>query len=270
MKDGQGRSETDRTVDAVHTSIDIIEATHRADGATLTELADNLNLSKSAVHSHLRTLEGREVLTREGNTYRPSYRFIDISETLRRVHYDIYMFGREQAEQLAAETGESVQLMIHEHDVGIHIYNTNTVQGIPFDRFPVGRACPLHCVAAGKAIMAHLDDDDLKEIIGTELEAVTDQTLTDPEALREELEQVREEGVAFSSEEAVRGMRGVAAPVLDPDWEPLGSINISGPSTRLNGERYREELAQKVLEASNVIEVTITNQQEYRQEPRDY
>lgn len=269
MDEDQGGTETNRTVDAVNISIDIIEASHSLQGARLTDLAEHLELSKSTVHSHLRTLEGRELLTREGNTYRPSYRFIKIAETLRQAHYEIYRFGRDQAEQLAEETGETVQLMIEEHGVGIHVYNTSTRFGLYTDRFHVGRACPLHCVAAGKAILAHLEADDLEAVIRSGLNPVTDQTITDPGVLRDELEQVRKEGVAFSSEEAVQGMRGIAAPVLGTDSNPIGSINISGPITKIKGERFRKELAQKVLKASNELEITIMNEQEYGQETQD-
>lgn len=254
-----------RTVDAVDTAFDIIEAIHELNGASMTEIARHLDVSKSAVHSHLHTLEAREFLTRIGYEYRPSYRFIDIGEALRRVHYAIYRFGHDRAEELANETGENTQLMIQEHGVGVHIFNTSGQKGIFTEKYPVGRACPLHCMAAGKAILAHLPDDDIEQIVfGAELEAVTQHTITDPEALQEELETIRERGVAFSSEEAVRGMRGVAAPVLDPDWDPIGSINVSGPISRVKGDRFREDLAQKVLEASNVIEVTIMNEMEYR------
>lgn len=264
MNKHRGDASSTRTVDAVETSIDIIEALHELEGATMTELAEHLELSKSAVHSHLHTLEAREVLTREGYQYRPSYRFIDLGETLKRVHYDLYRYGREQAQSLAEETGETTQLMIQEHGVGVHVFNTSVQQGIFTDKYPVGRASPLHCMAAGKAILAHLDEELLTSVIDAGLEAITDQTITDPDELRRELETIREEGVAFSSEEAVRGMRGIAAPVLDAELAPIGSVNVAGPVTRVKGERYRKELPQKVREASNVIEVTIMNEREYR------
>lgn len=264
MNKHRGDSSSTRKVDAVETSIDIIEAIHELGGATMTELAEHLDLSKSAVHSHLHTLEAREVLTREGYQYRPSYRFIDIGETLKRVHYDLYRYGREQAQSLAEETRENVQLMIEEHGVGVHVFNTSVKHGISTEKYPVGRASPLHCMAAGKAILAHLDEERLDAILSRGLESVTEETITDPEELRRELETIREEGVAFSSEEAVRGIRGIAAPVLDADMAPIGSVNISGPITRIKDEVYLEELPQKVLEASNVIEVTIMNEREYQ------
>lgn len=254
-----------RTVAAVDTAVDIIETLEELDAATVTEVAERLDLSTSAVHSHLSTLEQREFVTREGFAYRPSYRFIDIGESLKRVHYDIYRYGRERAEELAEETQESTQLMIEEHGVGVHIFNSGGETGIFTEKYPLGRSCPLHISAAGKAILAHLPADRREAVLyESDLEQVTERTITDPEELETELETIRETGVAFSSEEAARGMRGVAAPVLDTDETVLGSINVAGPVSRIAGDRFREDLAQRVIEASNVIEITITNEREYR------
>lgn len=253
-----------RTVDAVGTTIDIFEALHEMDGGTVTELADRLDFPKSSVYAYLTTLEEREFVTREGYSYRPSYRFISVAEALRRSHYDVYKYGRESAKQLAEETGEFVQLMVEEYDVGIHIFTASGKKGIYADKYPVGRPCPLHCNAAGKAILAHLPEEKLERIVyRNELSEITENTMTDPDELLGELGEIRETGVAFSSEEAVRGMRGVASPVLDSSGEPMGSLNISAPVSQVDRERFREVLPEKVVEFSNIIEINAMNERGY-------
>lgn len=250
-----------RTVDAVGRTIDIFEALHELGGATLTELSDHLNYSKSSVHAYLATLEEREFVTKEGYSYRPSYRFITIAEQLRRTHYDIYKYGRESAKRLAEDTGEFVQLMIEEHDVGIHIFTFSGKRGVYADKYPIGRPTPLHCNAAGKAILSTLPEEQLERILfRNELPAITENTITDPEQLLDELEEIRETGVAFSTEEAVVGMRGIASPIVGPSGEPMGSINISGPLSQFDKERFRETLPEKVVEYSNIIEVETMNE----------
>jgi len=265
MNENAAEEGSTRTVNAVNTAVDIVEALHALDGATMTEVAEHLDASKSAVHSHLHTLERRDVVVRDGFEYRPSYRFIDIGESLKRVHYAIYQHGKDRVAELAEETDEFAQIMIQELGVGVHIFNTGGKKGIFTQKYPLGTPCPLHCTAAGKAILAHLPEERTHEIVHeSELERVTDQTITDPSRLEEELETIRDENVALSSEEAVRGMRGVASPVLDGDGAPLGSINVSGPVSRVKGERFRTEIPERVIEASNVIEITMMNERRYR------
>lgn len=250
-----------RTVDAVGRTIDIFEALHELEGATLTELSDHLGYPKSSVHSYLMTLEDCEFVTKEGYSYRPSYRFITMAERLRRSHYDIYKYGRESAKQLAEETGEFVQLMVEEYNMGIHIFTSSGKRGVYADKYPVGRPCPLHCNAAGKAILATLPEEKLECILyENELSTITENTITDPDELLDELTEIRETGVAFSTEEAVIGMRGIASPVVGPSGKPMGSINISGPVSQFDTERFRETLPEKVVEYSNIIEVETMNE----------
>ncbi|WP_232700746.1 IclR family transcriptional regulator [Halobacterium wangiae] len=259
-----GENSSTRTVDAVGRTIDIFEALHELEGGTVTELADHLGYSKSSVHAYLTSLEEREFVTKEGYFYRPSYRFITIAERLRRSHYDIYRFGREAAKRLAEETGEFVQIMVEEYEMGIHIFTASGKKGVYADKYPVGRPCPLHCNAAGKAILATLPERKLQRIVfQNNLPAITENTITDPDELLRELEAIQETGVAFSTEEAVIGMRGIASPVVGPSGEPLGSVNISGPVSQFDKERFRETLPEKVVECSNFIEVEVMNERGY-------
>jgi len=85
------------------------------------------------------------------------------------------------------------------------------------DKYPVGRPCPLHCNAAGKAILATLPERKLQRIVfQNNLPSITENTITDPDELLRELEAIQETDVAFSTEEAVIGMRGIASPVVGP------------------------------------------------------
>jgi len=241
----------------------IVETLQELDGGRVSEVAEALDMADSTVHRHLKSLRENEYVVQEGDIYHVGFRFLNLGDYARN-RKELYRLAEPKLEQLAEETNENVQLMIEEHGVGVHVFNTSVKHGISTEKYPVGRASPLHCMAAGKAILAHLDEERLDAILSRDLEAVTEKTITDPEELRRELETIREEGVAFSSEEAVRGIRGIAAPVLDADMAPIGSVNISGPITRVKDEVYREELPQKVLEASNVIEVTIMNEREFQ------
>lgn len=95
----------------------------------------------------------------------------------------------------------------------------------------------------------------------------TDRTITDRERLYEELETVRERGFARNDGEEVRGIRAVGAPILTGDDSVLGAISISGPESRLQGDRFEEELPTRVMSAANVIEVNLNTAVEESQFP---
>jgi DNA-binding IclR family transcriptional regulator len=78
----------------------------------------------------------------------------------------------------------------------------------------------------------------------------TENTITNPEALFEEVESARAEGVAFNDEESTTGFRAVASPVSAPDgW--AGGLVVSGPKNRLYEQKFSETVPKIVSGAAN-------------------
>jgi DNA-binding IclR family transcriptional regulator len=118
-----------------------------------------------------------------------------------------------------------------------------------------GLRFPLHAQAAGKAILAHLPDDRITEIIETtSLEPVTERTITDEDELRAELDRITDDGYAVDSEQLVSGVAIAAAPIL-VDGEPVGSVSISFPSGRLQNDDFVSTITQRLTEAADEISI---------------
>lgn len=81
---------------------------------------------------------------------------------------------------------------------------------------------------------------------------LTENTITDPQRLYQELQQVREKGYAFNDEEEMQGIRAVGAPIKQYN-EVVAAVSVSAPSSRLQGETYREEMPDRMMQAANVI-----------------
>nr|WP_255349658.1 IclR family transcriptional regulator C-terminal domain-containing protein [Halostagnicola sp. A56] len=116
----------------------------------------------------------------------------------------------------------------------------------------------LHCTSQGKAILAHLSESTVRDIVDEHgLPARTDKTVTDLETLLEELETIRERGVAFSRSEVTRGMRCVAAPIHAPDSSIVAALGVCGPTSRLQGDRFQVEIPKTVRNAANIVEINM-------------
>jgi len=92
------------------------------------------------------------------------------------------------------------------------------------------------------------------------LARITENTITDEDVLREQLEEIRERKIAFDDEERLNGLRSVAAPVFDATGQVIGSISVAGPTHRMQGAYFYEELPETVLGIANVIELNIQHQ----------
>lgn len=69
----------------------------------------------------------------------------------------------------------------------------------------------------------------------------TPSTITERDAMFEEPETVREEGVAFDDGARVQGLRCVAVPIVNNNDRVEGVISVSGPTSRFQGETFTEE-----------------------------
>lgn len=249
--------ESGRQVHAVQISCDILEALLALNEAGITELADHLEYSKGTIHGHLSTLYTNEFVVKDSGRYRLSLRFLDFSEQIKD-EVKIYEIVKEETEKIAANSGEFAQFMVEEHGWGVYLHKskgTNAVRSTSY----TGHRKHLHCTALGKAILSQLPEKRVEQIIERRgLPAYTEQTITDPETLFEELESIRSNGIANDDNEVVKGLRCVATPVRTAEDQLLGAISIAGPSSRMCGDFYESEAPKMVQDAATVIAINAT------------
>ncbi|SDR02870.1 IclR family transcriptional regulator [Natronobacterium texcoconense] len=220
----------------------------------VSELAERLEMPVSTVHDYLQALVSTGYVTVEGKEYRTTARFLEVGH--RHCHrLEIYQAVRDQLETVAEETGEHVTLLIEENDQAVILAVEEGPDAINLFAYP-GARIPIHATAPGKAMLAHMDDERVDELLEEELVEITSRTVTDPDVLSEQLEEIRERGYAVDEGERIAGMVCVAAPVLDKDDRIRGAICVCGPQSRLDESR-REEIADVVQRAANVTQVNL-------------
>lgn len=250
-------TENERPVKTVENAFAILERIKRDGGAGVSDLARELGLAKSTVHRHLRTLKEQGCVRRDGDEYCVALRFLDFGIHAREAN-DLYDVAKPKVDELAEETGEKVWCVVEEHGYSYHLYGASGKHSV-LTGARTGQRGYLHQLAAGKAILAYLPDERVREIIERRgLSGQTDATITEEAALFVELEEIRERGFAFNREESIDGLHAVGAPVRDADGTPIGGISISGPANRLTGDRFDTELPGLLLGATNEIELNYT------------
>jgi len=91
------------------------------------------------------------------------------------------------------------------------------------------------------------------------LPSTTKHTITDRAELYDELDRIREQGYALDKGESMEGFRCVAAPVINNRTDQVkGAISVSGPRSRMRGERFKEVLPQLIIDAINVVEINLS------------
>ena len=116
----------------------------------------------------------------------------------------------------------------------------------------VGEAFPIHTCANGKAIMANMSDKEIDQLITTSaLSKLTEFTISDPAALKNEIEKIRKKGIAFDREEHCEGVCAIGIAIADPYGRNI-AISIPIPSVRFS--RNRKLMTEKLIEYKAIIE----------------
>lgn len=136
-------------------------------------------------------------------------------------------------EALARETGESASLGIFENPEVVHILRVESAHPL---RLPAlaGRRSPAYCTGIGKVILAHLEPEQLDRYLReVTLKPRTPRTITDRDALRQDLRRVRSRGYSVDDEEIFPGLRCVAAPIFGLDGRVVAGVSVAGPTNRM-------------------------------------
>jgi DNA-binding IclR family transcriptional regulator len=161
------------------------------------------------------------------------------------------------AADLAEKTDERALFMTEEHGRAVYLYRGVGNHAVRTNS-RIGTYRHLHTIAGGKAMLAHMADPRIEAILNRwGLPRQTENTITEREELFDRLAEIRERGVAFNDEETIEGLRAVAVPILGPDDTVYGALSVSGPSHRIRGEWFEDEIPNLLLGTANELELNL-------------
>lgn len=238
-------------------AFEIIEWLKENDGGTVSEIATQFSIPKSTAHNYLSTLCNMHYIRKEENVYHVSLRFLCIGGHAA-ARKEGYTEVRPKIKELAKETNERSQFIVEEFGHGVYIHTEVESNTAVTTDVAVGKSAHLHTTAAGKAILANLPEERAVAIIDqTGLPAATPETITDETELIDELEIIRDRGIAYNDEERITGQRAVGAAITNDDDEVIGALSISGPKNRLKGDWYQTEIPDLLLGTVNELELNL-------------
>jgi len=212
----------------------VLEAVADAGGsARLTELSSATGFPLPTIHRIARSLVAGGYLRQDPTRrYALGPRLIRLGESAGRM---LGAWAVPHLRELVEQIGETANMAMVEGDHAVYV--AQVPSGHSMRMFTeVGRRVPLHSTGVGKALLGQLTDDDVLALLRRAgMPAETPRTITSPEAMLDELAQVRERGWAMDDGEHESGVRCVALRVAEAP--ALVAISVSGPSSRVTIER---------------------------------
>ena len=219
---------------------------------TLTELARKVDMSPATVRRNLHTLEALGFVRRNNKHFLLAPRILTLgSAYLKAVRVD---------EAIMPELYRITELFGDAANVGVldgpHVlYIAHLSEARASRRMAsIGVTYPAYATSMGRVLLAYLPEEELDGYFRKlEPHKLTDVTVTDVEALRAILGEVRTNGYSITVDQLDYGITALAVPVKDSAGRVVAAVNTSGYSPRLKPDDLLEQrLAEMQVAATRI------------------
>ena len=223
------------------------------DGLGITEIGQKLKLPKNSTFRIAQTLDALGYLNRNdiSKKYTLSKRLLILGAA---ATGDASLIDKawDVMTELRDITGETVLIGTIAEDRGVVLEQALSTHAFKFAIDP-GTTFDLHASAPGKAMLAHLPENEREAILSRiPFTRINEHTITDRTVFRQELEQIRRNGYAVDRAEAIDGCHCVSAAIIDRRGRPVAALWATGPSNRLTADRF-DSIGQHFVKAVHTI-----------------
>lgn len=207
----------------------------------LLELSGELSLNKTTVHRILNSLICMDYVKQDPETlkYSLTFKFCGIANQILSQNSFISL-AHPHIRALAERTGETVHLVQLEGTHAVYIDKVESQNNVRLVSM-VGKSIPLYCSGVGKALLADMSDERIREIWeNSDIRQFTEHTITDYDELCRRIKEIRRCGYALDEEENELGVRCIAVALKNFYGKPAYAISISAPISRMDDDRIQD------------------------------
>lgn len=212
-------------------------------GLGVSEIARLLSMNKGTVFGLLATLENRNYVERnlENGKYQLGLKVIELGFSNYKRHTLIDL-AKPYIRALAEKEMETVHLVVEDSYEVVYVDKiggnaTDTLNVITY----IGKRNPLYSTGVGKCLLAFMDEARREKYLEQiQFVQYTKNTIMTKEALRQELEKIRQNGFSFDNEEMEQGLVCIASPIKNSEGKVIAALSLSGPRVRMTDDRVKE------------------------------
>ena len=234
----------------------VLEVVAERGSCRLTDIANEIGVSKTTLHHTISQMENEGLLQRE-----PGGRQLKVGNKLARLATGLVRSSmrdgqvREILENLVTSIGESCSIGVQNANSVVYIEAVTSGSPLAYN-FQTGQKTPLYCTSTGKLYLSTLSAVEFNKYIQNEnLIKYTKNTIIDKDLLRKEVEEIKLNCFARSDGEYVDGVVGAAVPVNDIRGNMIAGLAISAPVTRIS---FSEILDHKSVLANAAYKIANT------------
>ena len=243
-----------KNIQSVVRALTIIEKIAERNGVGVTELAREMDLSKSTVFGLLKTIEAMGYIfnSEKGGEYHLTYKIKSLANE--GIKNDaIIEFAKPYLEEIAKKYEETLHFVIATENEVFYLEKIESTKSIRVYS-GVGSSMPLHCTGVGKSILATRDNSEIyKYSKENGLKQYTEHTITDFDKLIEDINLTRERGYAIDDRENQDELYCLGVSIRNKQGIGMFAISLSLPYFRRT-EYNEEEIVKDLYTAKEEIE----------------
>jgi DNA-binding IclR family transcriptional regulator len=221
-------------VTAIDNALRVLDLVATRGSVRVADVADELEVAPSTAHRLLGTLLARGFVRQHEPTrrYEVGHALLALTDQLA-AHRSIVEIARPSLVAAARDLGETVHLGVLD---GADVRYLDAIESPRAVRVAArtGRSLPAHWTSIGKVLLADLGEEDLRRRVGHgPLSAGTDRSITDLDALVDDLTLSRARGFAINVGESEDDVTSVAIAVADPHGATIAGLGCAAPVHRL-------------------------------------
>jgi IclR family pca regulon transcriptional regulator len=223
---------------------------------TLSEVAERTGLTRAAARRFLLTLQELGYVGSTGRQFSLRPRVLALGYAYLS-SFSVAQIAQPHLEDLAEELHESCSVSVLDGDDIVYVAraSANRIMTIALT---VGTRLPPYPTSMGRVLLAWLPPAEIDAILGrTSLRKLTEQTVVDPDELKQILAAVRAQGWAAVDQELEAGVRSVAVPIRDSSGKVVAAINASAHAARVPMRTLEKQFLPRLLDAARQIDTEL-------------
>lgn len=210
-------------------------------GMTLSEVASAVGINRATTRRFLLTLLDLGYVETDGKYYRLTPRVMTLGYSYLSSQ-PWWQLAKPIVEELSLSLEESCSVGVLSGEQLIFVARVQGPRLVATNLVP-GRTVPVHATAIGRVLLAELTETELDRFMArSPLIKLTERTVADPQALKDDLRHVRRRGYAILDQELEVGLRAVAVPIRDRTGRAVAGLGVSTQAQRRSIEQIEHEV----------------------------
>lgn len=215
-----------------------------------TEMARELELPKSTVKRLLDILCMNGFMEKTETKYRLGLSLLNLSGVIKS-HMEIKREAAEPLQSLVDKIGETAMIPTLEGEKVIYLLKIECKHPSVLHG-DIGDNNPAICSSSGKILLAYLPMKKVEDILHAGMPKMGPNSVTDPMVLKDQLQNIREQGYCICIDEMHENSLSISAPIRDYTGQVVTAVSLIGPRNRMSAKLIPEIVDAVVKTAQDI------------------